>query len=289
MEKITQKVTKNGKILKILSENLQNYKYSAFEKALRNKDILLNGKRIKQNENVEVGDEITIFLDKNSQKDLYKIFWEDENFIVFDKMQGIEVCDGEYNLCSEYFSKTDRQLFPIHRIDRNTMGLVMFAKSKDMQNKMIELFKLGCVTKNYYAIVTGEPKDSDILQGYLKKDSELIKVKIFDKKVQGSVFVETKYIMQKNYGEIKLLFVEIKDGKTHQIRAHLSYVNLPILGDEKYGDTKINKKYGEHKQLLQAFEIVFNVPKENELGYLNNIKLKQDINQKLSKINAKNV
>lgn len=96
-------------------------------------------------------------------------------------------------------------------------------------------------------------------------------------------------LCKKNYGEVKLLFVEIKDGKTHQIRAHLSYVNLPILGDEKYGDTKINKKYGEHKQLLQAFEIVFNVPKENELGYLNNIKLKQDINLKLSKINAKNV
>jgi 23S rRNA-/tRNA-specific pseudouridylate synthase len=206
MEKITQKVTKNGKILKILSENLQKYKYSALEKALRNKDILLNGKRIKQNENVKIWDEITIFLDENSQKDLYKIFWEDKNFIVFDKMQGIEVCDGEYNLCSEYFSKTGKQIFPIHRIDRNTMGLVMFAKSKDMQNKMIELFKLGCVTKNYYAIVTGEPKESDILQGYLKKDSELIQVKIFDKKVQGSVFVETRYIMQKKLRRSKTSF-----------------------------------------------------------------------------------
>lgn len=289
MEKITQKVTKNGKILKILSENLQNYKYSAFEKALRNKDILLNGKRIKQNENVTVGDEITIFLDKNSQKKLYEIFWEDENFIVFDKAQGIEVCDGEYNLCDDFCSKFDKKIFPIHRIDRNTMGLVMFAKNADMQHKMVELFKLGKVTKNYYAVVLGEPKQSEILQGYLKKDSELAQVKIFAKEEKDSVFIETKYTLKKSYGETKLLIVQIKEGKTHQIRAHLSYAHLPILGDEKYGDTKINKKYGEHKQLLQAFEIMFDVPKNSELKYLNDVKLKQDLNSKLSQVCAKNV
>lgn len=272
MEKIEILSNQNTRVLKVLSENLPKYKYSSFEKALRNKDVLVNKKRVKENVLVNVGDMITIFLDTSSKKELYQVFYQDGNVIVFYKDKGIEVCDGQFNIKQDYKEKAKVSIYPIHRIDRNTIGLVLFAKNISTQNTLINFFKKGYVTKEYFAVVLNCKTDENKLTNYLKKDSAKSEVKIFNSKVQGSVQVETYYKKLEDYNnELSLLKVIIKEGKTHQIRAQFSFNQMPILGDEKYGDTKLNQKYKKHTQCLQAYKIVFNIPQNEKLTYLNYI------------------
>lgn len=274
MKKYTLKVTHDSKLLKYIDQNINGYKYSSYEKALRKKDILVNGVRVKQNIIVSAGDSIDIFLE-DIKVQPFKIFYEDKNIIVFNKGKGVEVCDGDYNIKNEYYNSTGNQIYPVHRIDRNTIGLVLFAKNENTQNKMVDIFKNHYSIKHYYAVVSGEPKNKSVtMSAFLLKDSKQKLVKIFSNKVGGSVKIETNYTVIKQKEDLSLLDVQITAGKTHQIRAHLSYSNLPIVGDEKYGDTKINKLYKQKTQLLQAYKIVFNIPVQNDMYYLNEIQFK---------------
>ena len=108
--------------------------------------------------------------------------------------------------------------------------------------------------------------------GYLN-DEEYQKMFINSNKYKGKKAIKYK-LLQKN-DEISLLEVEIENGKMHQIRAHLSSHKLPILGDDKYGDTKINKLYKQKSQCLMAYKIKFSI-ENNKLKYLNNIKFEVD-------------
>jgi 23S rRNA pseudouridine955/2504/2580 synthase len=151
----------------------------------------------------------------------------------------------------------------------------MFAKTKRVQDILIQAFKDHSVKKYYYALVYGAPKEkTQTLNHYLLKDSSNNAVKIFNNNIPGSVAITTTYTVEKMLDLFTLLKVEIYAGKTHQIRAHLAYINLPILGDEKYGNTQINKQFSKRTQQLQAYKIEFNFNKENKLNYLNNLTLK---------------
>lgn len=276
MKKFGFNVSQKGKVLKIIQQNVSGYKYSQLEKALRKKDIIINGVRAKQNVDVFAGDYVEIYLEDIKVLP-YKVYYEDENIVVFNKGKGIEVCDGDYNIQTEYYNQTNKQIYAVHRIDRNTLGLVIFAKTKQVERDLTEVFKGNFSKKYYYALVSGEPKQSETkLVGYLLKNKETSTVKIFNNKIEGAVKVETTYSVIKNIQELSLLNVQISAGKTHQIRAHLAYNKLPILGDEKYGDTKINKLYGKKTQYLQAYKIEFDIPSSNKMSYLNNIEFKID-------------
>lgn len=271
MKKFSFSIKQKGKLLKLVQQNINGYKYSQLEKALRKKDIIVNGVRVKQNIDVFAGDFVEIFLEEIKTQP-YKIYYQDDNIIVFNKGKGIEVCDGEYNIQTEYKNQTGETIYAVHRIDRNTLGLVMFAKNKDIEKSLIDVFKGNYSEKYYYALVSGEPQVEAKLEGYLLKNKDTSTVKIFNNKVAGSTKIETLYSLVKTIQDLSLLNVKISAGKTHQIRAHLAYNKLPILGDEKYGDTKINKLYGKKSQYLQAYKIVFNIPNTNKMFYLNNIK-----------------
>lgn len=276
MKKYSFNVSQKDKVLKMLQQSVSGYKYSQLEKALRKKDIIVNGVRIKQNVDVYAGDFVEIFLD-DIKVFPYKVYYQDDNIIVFNKGKGIEVCDGDYNIQTEYQKQTGKQIFAVHRIDRNTLGLVFFAKTKQAERDLTEVFKGDFSKKYYYALVSGEPKQGENkLVGYLLKNRETSTVKIFNNKIAGSVKVETVYSVIKNIQDLSLLNVQISAGKTHQIRAHLAYNKLPILGDEKYGDTKINKLYGKKTQCLQAYKIEFDIPSNNKMNYLNKVEFKID-------------
>ena len=131
MQKFEIVATKDAKVLSILSECLKGYTHSNFCTALKNKDVIVNGKRTRQNIQVVAGDKIQIFL-PNKTFD-FDIVFEDQNIIVFNKARKIEVCDGKYNLKQEYQNFFKEEIFAIHRIDAGTSGLVMFAKSKNFR------------------------------------------------------------------------------------------------------------------------------------------------------------
>lgn len=271
MEKLTFYSKNNDRVLKVLQNQFPDVKYSAFVSALRKKDVLIDGKRIKENISVFCGQEITCYVASNSKKQLFEIFYEDENLIIASKDKNIEVCDGENNIELE-LKKDHPYVKAVHRLDRNTKGLVMFAKSESVLSNLVCSMQNHKIRKFYIAEVVGAVKQKEQkLIGYLVKDKENSLVKIFNNKKPNSVKIQTNYKALK-VGQTSLLEVEIFDGKTHQIRAHLAHIGHPIVGDGKYGSNETNKKFNAKTQSLTAYKLVFNLDETNPLCYLNNKK-----------------
>ena len=162
---------------------------------------------------------------------------------------------------------------PCHRLDRNTNGLVIFAKNQESLDILLEKFKHHEMEKHYLALVYGIPKkDTQILQAYLFKDRKKSQVYISDEPKKGYSKIITSYTVLEKYPDnTSLLDVEIQTGKTHQIRAHLSHIGLPIIGDGKYGNYEINKKFNCKTQKLISYKLKFNFKEDSGiLNYLNN-------------------
>ncbi len=276
MKKIEIVANKTDRVLKILEKQCPQTTYSAFVGALRKKDVIVNGQRVKDNVVINIGDNVCVYVSDNSdKKQLFSIVYEDDNVLFVNKNKGIETCDGEFNVQTELI-KQNKNVFSVHRLDRNTMGLVVFAKTTSAQKELISQFKQGNVEKHYFAEVVGKPEKHKILHGFLQKNKEESQVKIYNNKVPNSVEIFTEYTTIKTNGNVSLLSVKIKDGKTHQIRAHLAFNKIFIIGDGKYGKNEINSKFKAKTQHLKAFKIVFNIPSNSFLTYLNNLNIQLD-------------
>ncbi|MBQ9786356.1 MAG: RluA family pseudouridine synthase, partial [Clostridia bacterium] len=219
MKKIEVVAKKQDRILKILERECQTVIYSALVKALRQKDVIVNGARVKENIVVPAGSSIVVYVDDSSEKkNMFEIVYEDDNVVFINKSSGIETCDGVYNVVDECL-KQNKVIFPVHRLDRNTKGLLVFAKTVEVQNELIAQFKKGNVAKLYYAEVYGTPEQKHkVLKGYLEKNKDESSVKIYNSKKPNSSEITTEYSVIKSSGNTSLLSVKIKEGKTHQIR-----------------------------------------------------------------------
>lgn len=277
MKKIDIVANKSDRVLKVLEKECPDILYSALTKALKNKDIIIEGVRTKENLFVPTGSKICVFVDDNAiKRNMFEIVYEDNNVIFVNKGKGIETCDGAYNVADE-LSKMGKNALPVHRLDRNTLGLVIFAKSQEVQTGLITAFKNGEVEKLYYAEVCGNPPSSKgTLKGYLVKDKDESRVMIYSSKVPSSQEIATEFSVIKSSGGTHLLSIKIKDGKTHQIRAHLAYNKMYIIGDGKYGKNEINSKYKAKTQHLKAYKILFNIHNNKELEYLNTLNIELD-------------
>lgn len=276
--KVTEKYN-NKKLINFLQDNFSNLKTSTIYKTLRKKDIKINDKRISENCVLKTGDELKIYIADDllfSQKDI-PIIYEDENIVVFDKPIDIEVT-GENSLTSYAQKKYGAKANPCHRLDRNTSGLVLFAKNNNSLNELLNAFKNHTIEKHYICLVVGIPhKDYEKLEAYLFKDAKKSLVYISNKQMPGYQKIITHYkVLKKNLDKnISLLDVQLETGKTHQIRAHLAYIGHPIIGDGKYGLNKINKDFKQKTQLLSSYSFSFNLDSSSKLSYLNNLTIKQ--------------
>lgn len=277
MKKIEIMVKKQDRVLKVLEKECQTIVYSAFVKALRQKDVLVDGIRIKDNLVVPSGAKIVAYVSDDAVKKVpFEIVYEDNNVVFVNKDKGIETSDGEYNVVDE-LAKAGKNVFAVHRLDRNTLGLVVMAKTIEVQKELISAFKCGNVEKLYYAEVCGEIKEAHkVLKGYLEKNKDESLVKIYNNKKPNAVAITTEYNVVKQSGNTALLSVKIKEGKTHQIRAHLAFNKMYIIGDGKYGKNEINAKFKAKTQHLKAYKIVFNISNSSGLSYLNNVDLQLD-------------
>lgn len=276
MKKIEIVATKTDRVLKVLEKQCPQTTYSAFVGALRKKDVVVNGQRVKDNVVINIGDKVCVYVsDESNKKQLFSIVYEDDNVLFVNKNKGIETCDGDFNVQTELI-KQNKNVFSVHRLDRNTLGLVVFAKTVIAQKELILQFKQGNVEKHYFAEVVGKTENHKLLHGFLQKNKEESQVKIFNNKVPNSLEIFTEYTTIKTNGNVSLLHVKIKDGKTHQIRAHLAFNKIYIIGDGKYGKNEINSKFKAKTQHLKAFKIVFNIPKNSFLNYLNNLNVELD-------------
>ncbi|NLG05436.1 MAG: RluA family pseudouridine synthase [Clostridia bacterium] len=292
-------------------------------KMLRKKNILLNDKKASGSEMLVAGDQIKLYLSDEtinkfredcdpvvlSKLKIPPIVYEDQNILLFDKPKNLltqktkeqDISLNEYLI--QYLQETNASFFEeyrffhpsvCNRLDRNTSGIVLCAKTLLGAQTLSELLKSRNLHKYYLCIVEGVVNDCASIDGYLKKDEKTNKVSVLkssqvsSKEASAYSYIKTSYRPVKVYdNQFTLLEVLLITGKSHQIRAHLSSIGHPIIGDYKYGKKNVNQTYmelyGVKSQLLHAYRVVF--PKlAGELSDLSFKEFKTEIPKEFKKI-----
>lgn len=295
MKSITVKSNDSGQRLdKLLMKTYESLPKSMMFKQIRKKNIKVNKKRCTPEQIVQEGDVIELYLNddlliqKKKHYDFLKapkdlsILYEDENIVILNKRQG-ELChpDGKeyvntliaslkrYLYEKKEWNPEDENSFTpalANRIDRNTGGIVIGAKNYQSLKILSQKIKDREIDKFYLTVAEGKfEKQSDILEGYLVKDERKNKVQVFNKEVENSKKIRTKYTVLDYYPNVSLVEIELLTGRTHQIRAHLASIGHPLVNDGKYGS-----KQGRFKQELYSYKLKFNFTTDaGILEYLN--------------------
>ena len=287
-------------LLKYLSKILPLASISLLHKSLRKKNITINHKKcsgkeiLGDNDIVQIwfSDETFSLFSKRTKKYSLKkrnfnfakyIIYEDEHIIIVNKPAGILTQgdeSGEFTLNDALLKycnfENDSTAKPsvCNRLDRNTGGLVLCGKTISGLQTLNQIIKNRSLLKKYRCIVFGKTKKEETLKSFLTKSNESNKVAISNNKTNNSLPIETKYkrisVIEKNGLLCSLLEVQLVTGRSHQIRAHLSFIGHPILGDKKYGTKEsiaLSNQLKMDYQLLQAFSLTFPVL-QGKLSYL---------------------
>lgn len=266
MQKIEFQAKSNVNLIKAIIDELPFLSRFDVKKILENKDVKVNNQRIKEDILLNIGDKIVVFYQEKEKKEWHTTVYFDDNILVVNKKAGIEVISETERDLLSVLKKGYKEIYPVHRIDRNTEGLVVFALNKLSENELLNAFKTRVdITKKYALLVNGRVDITKIKRTvYLKKVSNLSKVWISEIKTSGCEPAVTEFDIIEYRGENTLLEAKLVTGRTHQIRAHIAYYGYPIVGDNKYGKSK-------EKQLhLTANFLSFNFKKGSCLHYLKN-------------------
>ena len=175
--------------------------------------------------------------------------YEDEDMLVVDKNPGVEV---ETDLLSE-LSAISEPLFPVHRLDANTMGLVVLAKNEAAESRLMDAFAHHQAQKIYEAILVGVPeKREGTLVHYGVKDEEKAFMRLVSRDTPEALRMELSYRILETADGFSKAEIRLLTGRTHQIRVQMAALGCPVLGDDKYGDRGVNKRFRQKRQLLLA-------------------------------------
>ncbi len=260
-------------IERILMSNF-NIDRNSFYKALRKKDIKINGKRTSQNLILKEADIIEAYIqlkDNIEYRKFYSVVFEDENILIVNKKQGIPVINDSNNeLCLiDLINKDFNSNFELcHRLDRNTGGLLIISKNRNLTAEIKTEINNRFYNKIYKCIVWGNAENLiGVHKAWLFKDSNKNKVYIYKEKKNFSKeiiteVVNAKYNIENNTSEVDINLIT---GRTHQIRAHMAFLGHFVIGDGKYGVNDVNRQMGYKYQTLWACSLKPNVISENKV------------------------
>lgn len=299
-EIIIKKNDANQRLDKFLTKRFKTMPKSLMYKYIRTKYIKVNNKRCEISTMLKEGDVLKLFIKDEffenecteENYDFLKaptkldIIYEDENIMLINKKPGVIVHpDEKYHFDSlisrvlhylydkkEYNPKNDKAFAPalVNRIDRNTGGIVIAAKNAESLRTLNAKMKTRELTKLYLCLVQGTLKYNEgLLSGYIEKNEKKNKVTVLKNPTQNSKPVKTKYKVLKNINGNSLVEIDLLTGRTHQIRAHMSSIGHPLLGDTKYGYKRKDNDVYKY-QALYAYKITFNFKTDGGImEYLN--------------------
>ncbi len=229
---------------------------------LKKKDVRINGVKSGADALVQSGDELTLYVDDKYFAAPLTVIYEDDGLLVVEKPAGIPVDSDRANIGGDTMLSRIQAHCPsaqlCHRLDTGTGGVLICAKTESALAEMTDAFRHHNLTKKYRCLVAGRPQQNEAkLKDYLIKDAGASRVRIVHTPANGALPVETHYKLLGSKNGASLLEVTLITGRTHQIRAHLCSVSLPLLGDDKYGDRAANRRFNRNQIALWCSEIVW--------------------------------
>lgn len=242
-------INKAGKLLPFLFELFADKSKTTVKSYLSHRQVVLNGCITTQfDAALSVGDTLSINFGRATEActhPMVKIVFEDDDFIVIEKRNGLlsvatdkQIMRTAYSILSEHVKKEDprNKIFVLHRLDRETSGLMMFAKNEDVKILVQRAWEETVVERKYYAVVEGlVPEDQGVISTYLTESKKALKVYATTKEEGKIAHTGFKVLRRSQRKELTLLELELETGRKNQIRAHMEYVGHPIIGDKKYG------------------------------------------------------
>ena len=261
-----------------LSEKISNLSRTSIQKLIKEKFVFVNGKNIKPNVILDIGDEISVSIPEKKETKLVAeeidldIVYEDDYIIIINKPRNMVVhpavgneehtlVNALLNHCKLSMINSERPGI-VHRLDKDTTGLIICAKDDETHLKLIDMFSKREISKKYLAICNGSfSKESGFIDKPIGRD-EKDRKKMSAKSKSGKEALTEYNILTSNL-KYSLVDVTLHTGRTHQIRVHFSNLNHPIVGDDTYGNK--NEKIKANGQMLHSYYLEFSHPitKEN--------------------------
>lgn len=290
---------KDQRLDKFLQKAVPLLPKSLLYKSIRTKRIKVNRKRCELSYRLQLGDQVDLYLNDEffvsgedeklflQVSDQIDVVYEDAQILLVNKPQGLVVHEDNENTVDTLIHRVQHYLYNkgefdpaeeqsfapalCNRIDRNTCGIVIVAKTAAALRILNEKIKNRELVKKYLCILCGTPeKKQGTMTHYLEKISSENRVVLYDKPRPNAKTAITQYRVLASNGELSLAEVDLKTGRTHQIRAHMAYLGHPLLGDGKYGNNAHNRKYNMKHQALCSYKLRFAFKTDaGELNYLN--------------------
>ena len=272
---------------RFVSKNLPLLPAALLQKYIRLKRVKLNGKGAKRDTRLQAGDLLQLyindeFFDKPKEENLFlsifqpklNIVYEDENLLLADKRPGLSVHADETEKVNTLINHIQAYLYQkrewrpreenafapalCNRIDRNTGGIVIAAKNAEALRILNEKIRAHELEKAYLCITVGRPKPPEgKIEGFLRKDEAKKLVTFHRRPVPGGKSAATLYKTLETRGELSLVECRLLTGRTHQIRVSMAEAGCPLLGDGKYGNGAVNRRFHETRQALYAYRLAF--------------------------------
>ncbi|MBN9378459.1 MAG: 23S rRNA pseudouridylate synthase [Chlamydiales bacterium 38-26] len=249
-----------------------------FQYLIEQEKVYVNGEVVKKRYQPSIGDEIQIHyiltpeIGLNPEAIPLDVIFEDSDLIVINKPPGMVVhpapghSSGTFvhallHHCKNLPPDISKNSYPrpgiVHRLDKDTSGLLVAAKTTLTHKRLIEMFASREIYKEYLAICVGNPGHQEITTLIGRHPVHRQKMKVLDEGGREAVSVCDTLSSQ---GSLSLVRIHLKTGRTHQIRVHMQHVHAPVLGDPVYGNTSVNKKHAVSRQLLHAHILRFKHP-----------------------------